>query len=57
LTPSPTMDHTTLVNRDAASLRVAQAWMEDPRFVQLRPELQKTVNRLQEFVRQENSSQ
>ena len=56
LTQSPTLDHTTLVNRDAASLRVAQAWLEDPRFAQLRPELQKTVSRLQGFVRQENGS-
>jgi hypothetical protein len=50
------MDRNTLVNRDAAALRVVQQWLADPRFVQLRPELQQTAARLQEFVQQENGS-
>jgi hypothetical protein len=56
LTPSPTIDRDTLVNRDAAALSVVQEWLADPRFVQLRPELQKTAIRLQEFVQQENGA-
>ena len=56
MTQSPTMDRNTLVNRDAAALRVVQQWLADPRFVQLRPELQQTAARLQEFVQQENGS-
>lgn len=53
LTPTPTPDRATLNARDAESLRVAQAWLADPRFAKLQPVLQKSVIRLQEFVRQE----
>lgn len=57
LTPTPTLDHAALTARDAASLQAAQEWLDDPRFVRLRPELQKTISRLQEFVRQAKAGQ
>ena len=52
LTPTPTPDHTALVNRDAESLRVVQEWLSDPRFASLRSQLEKAKSRLEEFVRQ-----
>jgi hypothetical protein len=53
LTPTPTPDHAALVSRDAESLRVLQEWLADPRFINLRPQLEKTRARLEEFRRQE----
>jgi hypothetical protein len=55
LTPTPTPDHTALLNRDAESLRVLDEWLADPRFVKVRPDLGKAKMRLEEFVRQVNS--
>ena len=52
LTPTPTPDHSTLVNRDAESLRIIQDWIADPRFANLRPQLDTARSRLQEFVKQ-----
>jgi len=52
LTSTPTPDHTALVNRDAESLRVVQEWLNDPRFANLRLQLEKAKFRLEEFVRQ-----
>src|SRR5439155_9439970 len=40
LTPTPTPDHTALVNRDAESLRVVQEWLSNPRFASLRSQLE-----------------
>lgn len=57
LTASRTLDHATLVNRDAESLRVVQEWLSDPRFARLRPALQRAVQRLQEFVQQAGQRQ
>ena len=55
LTPSPTIDRDTLLNRDQESLRVANEWLADPRFASLRPALQTTITRLDGFVRQSNA--
>lgn len=52
LTPSPTPDHASLVQRDAESLRVLQDWLADPRFAKVRPDLEKARARLDGFVRQ-----
>ena len=52
LTPTPTPDHAALASRDAESLRVVQEWLADPRFAKLRPQLEKTKSRLDEFARQ-----
>jgi len=52
LTPTPTPDHSTLVNRDAESLRIIQDWIADPRFANLRPQLDTAKSRLEEFVKQ-----
>ena len=52
LTPTPTPDHATLAARDAASLQTVQAWLADPRFANLQPQLQKMKQRLEVFARQ-----
>ncbi len=54
LTQNRTTDHATLAACDAASLRVVQQWMADPRFAPQRPALEKISRRLEEFVRQAN---
>jgi hypothetical protein len=52
LTTSATPDHAALASRDAESQRVLDQWQADPRFANLRPELDKMKMRLAEFVRQ-----
>jgi hypothetical protein len=52
LTPTPTPDHNSLMDRDAQSLAVAQQWMADPRFASLGPALQSITARLRNFVQQ-----
>lgn len=52
LTENTTMDHDTLVSRDAQSLTVAEQWLADPRFAQVAPELQTVVQRLEGFAAQ-----
>jgi hypothetical protein len=54
LTQTPTLDRGALTSRDAESLAVAQQWLADPRFANLKPELQKIIVRLQTFVQQAN---
>ena len=54
LTPTPTPDHAALAGRDAESLRIAEEWLKDPRFANLRPQVEKVTLRLSEFVRQAN---
>jgi len=56
LTPTSTPDHASLTRRDAESLRVVREWITDPRFAKLRPQLQKTERRLEEFVQQASQS-
>jgi hypothetical protein len=55
LTPSPTIDRATLLDRDQESLRVANAWLADPRFASLSQMMQTTITRLEGFVRQSNA--
>ena len=52
LTPTPTPDHAALTSRDAASLQIVQAWLADPRFAKLQPQLQRAKQRLEDFARQ-----
>jgi hypothetical protein len=52
LTPTPTPDHSSLVARDAESMRVLQEWLADPRFANVLPQLQKAKMRLEDFIRQ-----
>ncbi len=54
LTPTPTPDHAALISRDAESLRVVQEWLADPRFANLRSQLQKVQTRLEQFTREAN---
>jgi hypothetical protein len=54
LTQSQLPDRNALVSRDAASLSVVQGWLNDPRFANLAPQLQKIQTRLMGFVQQEN---
>ena len=56
LTHSATPDHADLTGRDAESLRVLREWLADPRFERLRPELEESRLRLEEFVRQANQA-
>lgn len=53
LTGNPTPDHAALAARDQASLHVIVEWLADPRFANLRPQLQLMQQRLQQFVQQE----
>ena len=57
LTPTPTPDRNSLLNRDAQSLALAQQWMADPRFANLEPVLQKLTARLRYFVQQASQGQ
>jgi len=50
LTPKPLMDQPTLAARDAASLQAVQEWLADPRFANIRPQLQTIASRLAGFV-------
>jgi hypothetical protein len=52
LTQTPTPDRAALTSRDAESLRIVQEWLADPRFAKLRPHLEKSKLRLEQFVRQ-----
>jgi hypothetical protein len=52
LTQSATADRTTLMARDAESLRVVGLWLADPRFARLHPQLEKMRARLELFVQQ-----
>jgi hypothetical protein len=56
LTQTPTPGRAALASRDAASLTVANQWLSDPRFANLKPELQIITARLQLFVQQENQA-
>ena len=53
LTESKTLDHATIVSRDAASLKVVNAWLADARFEKIRPQLIKLQTRLEQFVNPE----
>src|SRR5205823_4306037 len=52
LTPTKTPAHAELAERDRAALETVEAWLADPRFAKLAPQLSATRDRLQEFVRQ-----
>ncbi len=54
LSPTATPDGTSLKARDAEALRVAQNWLEDPRFASLKPQLEQIRRRLETFVQQAN---
>ncbi len=56
LTRLDTPDGTALTRRDRDALRVVGAWLGDPRFKQLQPQLQQIQQRLQTFVRQAEAS-
>jgi len=53
LTSDATLDHASLVGRDAEAFRVLHDWLADPRFANLSPQLRKVQARLGEFIRQE----
>lgn len=57
LTQTITLDRESLINRDAQSLTVAQEWLANPRFANLRPELERVIQRLQGFVAQASRGQ
>lgn len=57
LTQTQTLNHDTLVSRDAASLAVVQQWLADQRFAPLYPDLEKVESRLEGFVKQANQPQ
>jgi hypothetical protein len=52
LTTATTPNHDALTSLDAQSLAVAQAWLADPRFSQVAPELQTVIQRLEGFAAQ-----
>ncbi len=52
LTPTTTPNHDALMGLDAQSLTVAQAWLADPRFAQVAPQLQTVIQRLEGFAAQ-----
>lgn len=52
LTRSLTPDFATLAARDAGALQAVNEWLADPRFAQLKPQLEKIRRRLENFVRQ-----
>jgi hypothetical protein len=52
LTTATTPNHDALMSLDAQSLAVAQAWLADPRFSQVAPELQTVIQRLEGFATQ-----
>jgi hypothetical protein len=51
LTSNPTLDGTTLARRDQAALAVVNEWLNDPRFAQLQPQLERMQARLSEFTK------
>jgi hypothetical protein len=53
LTGNPQPDHAALAARDQASLQAVAAWLADPRFARLDPQLMLLQQRLQGFVQQE----
>lgn len=57
LTQSITPNRSTLANRDAQSLTVAQQWLNDPAFAAITPEVQTIIQRLQNFATQARSGQ
>ena len=52
LTRVVTPDHVALAIRDRLSLDAVNQWLADPRFVNVKPQLQKVQQRLDMFVRQ-----
>ena len=56
LTRSTPPNGANLVARDAASLAVLDDWLGDSRFERLRPDLEKTRERLAMFVRQASAN-
>ena len=54
LTSSQPPDRAALVARDAAALKAVQAWLADPRFAQLQPELSQMETRIAGYVQQES---
>jgi hypothetical protein len=52
LTQTPSPDRGALTARDAEALRVLNEWLGDPRFANLRSELEKARERLEGFVQQ-----
>lgn len=54
LTQTATPAGNTLASIDSASLQAVQQWLSDPRFASLRPSLESTEARLQQYVLQEN---
>ncbi len=56
LTRTATPDHETLAARDRKALEVLQGWLADPRFAQVRPQLQTIEARLAYFVGQESAA-
>jgi hypothetical protein len=51
LTQSPTPTGEGIGARDREALRVAQEWLDDPRFARLRPQLQTLKSRLDEIIK------
>ena len=52
LTQTQTPTYSDIISRDRTALSVVQAWMSDPRFQTVQPQLQTMANRLQMFVSQ-----
>jgi hypothetical protein len=50
LTPTQTPTYATIVAQDRQALSTVQAWMADPRFQALQPQLQSTATRLQAIL-------
>ncbi len=51
LTPQHTPDGADLAARDRATLETLTQWLDDPRFEDLRPHLERAAERLRDFVR------
>jgi len=56
LTQSNVPDRASLVKRDAESLNIVRSWASDPRFTAIRPSLNRSLARLEQFVAQANHS-
>jgi hypothetical protein len=55
LTPTVTPTHAQLVDGDQRALQAVDAWLTDPRFANLKPQLQTVKSRLEMFVEQAKS--
>ena len=53
LTTAPTMNRDIILRHDTAALAVVEGWISDPRFAQVRPQLERMRARLAEFSRRE----